>query len=208
MRLGHITLATVMGQRLVHSWVMARWKPNAPERLAEAALDLFAERGYEATTVAAIAQRAGLTKSTFFRYFADKREVLFGGLTMDQLLAAGIAAAPDSATPLEAVADAFELLGNDVFTPDRRQFSRRRRAVIAANPELQEREALKGLRIGAAMVEALEQRGVPAITARVAAHVASLSLTMAYARWSEGAEDFADLARRSLTELRAASAIF
>jgi AcrR family transcriptional regulator len=185
---------------------MARWKPNAPERLAEAALDLFAERGYEATTVAEIAERAGLTKSTFFRYFADKREVLFGGLTMDQLLAAGIAAAPPAATPLEAVANAFDLLGNDVFTPDRRQFSRRRRAVIAANPELQEREALKGLRISAAMVEALEQRGVPAITAQVAAHVASLSLTMAYTRWSEGAEDFADLARRSLTELRAASA--
>ncbi|MDA8297488.1 MAG: helix-turn-helix domain containing protein [Actinomycetota bacterium] len=185
---------------------MARWKPNAPERLAEAALELFAERGYDATTVAEIAERAGLTKSTFFRYFADKREVLFGGLTLDQVLAAGIAAAPSAATPLEAVANAFEGLGSDVFTPDRRPFSRRRQAVIAANPELQEREALKGLRISAAMVEALEQRGVPVITARVAAQVASLSLTMAYARWSEGDEDFGDLARRSLTELRAASA--
>ncbi len=195
-----------MGPGLIDCSVMARWKPNAPERLAEAALDLFAARGYEATTVAEIAERAGLTKSTFFRYFADKREVLFGGLAMDQVLTAGIAAAPPAATPLEAVANAFELLGREVFTPDRRQFSRRRRVVIAANPELQEREALKGLRISAAMVEALEQRGVPAITARVAAQVASLGLTMAYTRWSEGAEDFTDLARRSLTELRAALA--
>ncbi len=185
---------------------MPRWKPNAPERLAEAALDLFAERGYEATTVAEIAERAGLTKSTFFRYFADKREVLFGGLTMDQLLTAGIAAAPPAATPLEALGNAFELLGKDVFTADRREFSRRRRAVIAANPELQEREALKGLRISSAMVEALERRGVPAMTARVAAQVASLSLTLAYTRWSEGADEFGALARRALEEVRAASA--
>ena len=185
---------------------MARWKPNARERLAQAALDLFAERGYEATTVAEIAERAGLTKSTFFRYFADKREVLFGGLTMDQLVTAGIAAAPPLATPFEAVANALELLGKDVFTPDRREFSRRRRAVIAAHPELQEREALKGLRISAAMVEALERRGVPAMTARVAAQVASLALTMAYTQWSDGADDFGDLSRRALTELRAAAA--
>ncbi len=206
MGLDPITIPTLMGPSPINLAVMARWKPNAPERLAEAALVLFAERGYEATTVAEIAERAGLTKSTFFRYFADKREVLFGGLTMDHLLTTGIATAPPGAAPLEAVANAFELLGRDVFSSDRREFSHRRRAVIAANPELQEREALKGLRISSAMVEALERRGVPAMTARVAAQIASLSLTIAYTQWSDGTGDFGDLARRTLTEVRAALA--
>ena len=73
---------------------MARWLPNAAERLVVAALDLFAERGYENPTVIEIAERAGLTKSTFFRHFPDKREVLFGGDAMTGLLIKGIAAAP------------------------------------------------------------------------------------------------------------------
>ena len=78
---------------------MARWQPDAHKRLALAALDLFAEHGYENTTVIEIAERAGLTKSTFFRHFPDKREVLSGGDTMPRLLAEGIAAAPAQAGP-------------------------------------------------------------------------------------------------------------
>ena len=140
---------------------MARWEPNASERLARAALELFAERGYENTTVIDIAQRAGLTKSTFFRHFQDKREVLFGDGTMTGLLAEAIAAAPAGAAPLEAVAHALEALGSEVFTPARREFVVRRQAVIAANPELREREALKGLGLIAAMVGALTRRGIP-----------------------------------------------
>ncbi len=135
---------------------MARWQPNAPERLVLAALDLFEERGYENTTVIEIAERAGLTKSTFFRHFQDKREVLFGGDTMSQLLVEGIAAAPVDATPLEAVANALDVVGREAFMPSRREFSARRGAVIAANPELQEREALKGLGLTASMTDALE----------------------------------------------------
>ena len=76
---------------------MARWQPNPSERLVLAALDLFEQRGYEKTTVIEIAERAGLTKSTFFRHFADKREVLFGGDTMAGLLAEGIETAPEGA---------------------------------------------------------------------------------------------------------------
>ena len=144
---------------------MARWQPNASERLVLAALDLFAERGYENTTVIEIAERAGLTKSTFFRHFPDKREVLFGGDTMAGLLVEGIAAAPAGATPLEAVAHALDVIGREAFTPERREFGARRRAVIAANPELQEREALKGLGLTASMIDALERRGVPDLTA-------------------------------------------
>ncbi|MGH3505370.1 MAG: TetR/AcrR family transcriptional regulator [Nocardioidaceae bacterium] len=187
---------------------MPRWQPNPSERLALAALDLFEERGYEDTTVIEIAERAGLTKSTFFRHFPDKREVLFGGGTMAGLLAHGIAAAPAEASPLEAVAHALDTVGREAFTPARRAFTARRRAVIATHPELQEREALKGLRLTASMTDALKQRGVPDLTSRVAAELGALTLTIAYERWSETAngDEFSDVARRTLSELQAASA--
>jgi AcrR family transcriptional regulator len=187
---------------------VARWQPNASERLVVAALDLFEERGYESTTVMEIAERAGLTKSTFFRHFPDKREVLFGGETMARLLAGGIAAAPATATPLEAIGHALDAVGNEAFTSGRRAFSARRRAVIAANPELQEREALKGLALIVAMAGALKQRAVPDLTARVAAELGALTLKLAYERWSEvtDGDDFGGIARRTLAELRTASA--
>jgi AcrR family transcriptional regulator len=188
---------------------MARWEPNASERLAVAALDLFAERGYENTTVTDIAQRAGLTKSTFFRHFQDKREVLFGDGTMNGLLAEAIAAAPATAAPLEAVAHALDAIGRRAFTPARRAFAARRRAVIAANPELQEREALKGLGLTASMAEALSRRGVPDPTASVAADLGALAFKIAYERWTDRADgdDFGEVARRALGDVRAASAL-
>ena len=188
---------------------MTRWQPNASERLALAALDQFAERGYENTTVIDIAQRAGLTKSSFFRHFQDKREVLFGDGTMSGLLAEAIAAAPATATPLEAVAHALDAAGREAFTPARREFSARRRAVIAANPELQEREALKGLGLTAAMTGALKRRGVPDLTSRVAAELGALAGKIAYERWSDTAsgEDFSEVARRALSEVQAAGAL-
>jgi AcrR family transcriptional regulator len=187
---------------------MARWQPNTSERLALAALELFAERGYENTTVIDIAQRAGLTKSTFFRHFQDKREVLFGG-TLNGLLAEAIAEAPESATPLEAVACALDAVGRHAFTPARREFVARRRAVIAANPELREREALKGLGLTASMSGALGRRGVPGLASRVAAELGALAWSIAYERWSDagGADDFGEAARRALGEVRAASAL-
>ncbi|MEU5261764.1 helix-turn-helix domain-containing protein [Amycolatopsis sp. NPDC021455] len=187
---------------------MARWEPNAPERLSKAALELFAERGYENTTVIDIAQRAGLTKSTFFRHFQDKREVLFGGGTLAGLLAGAIAAAPASATPLEAVTHAMDAVGREAFTPDRREYTALRRTVIAANPELREREALKGLALTAAMTGALEQRGVPQLTACVAAELGALAMKIAYERWSGTADaGFGEVARRALDEIQAAIAI-
>src|SRR6202044_890054 len=99
---------------------MARWEPGARERMVLAAVDLFTEQGYDATTVAQIAQRAGVTRSTFFRHFPDKREVLAAGQdALCQLLAAGIADAPSSATPLEAVGAGLEA-ASQAFTPERR----------------------------------------------------------------------------------------
>jgi len=186
---------------------MARWAPNASERLVLAALDLFEERGYEKTTVIEIAERAGLTKSTFFRHFADKREVLFGGDTMAGLLVEGIEAAPEGATALEAVTHALDAVGREAFTPERREFSARRRAVIAANPELQEREALKGLALTASMTEALERRDTPALTAYLAAQLGALALKIAYEFWGDARSDtqFGEVARRTLRELRTTS---
>jgi AcrR family transcriptional regulator len=188
---------------------MTRWQPNAAERLVLAALELFAERGYENTTVIDIARRAGLTKSTFFRHFPDKREVLFGGDTMARLLAEAIAAAPATATPLEAVAHALDAAGRTAFAPARREFSARRQAVIAASPELQEREALKGLGLVASMTEALKRRGVPEVTACVAAELGALAGKIAHERWSDPAsgDDFGEVARQVLGEVQAASAL-
>jgi AcrR family transcriptional regulator len=182
---------------------MGRWEPNAQQRLVLAALDLFVERGYESTTVIEIAERAGLTKSTFFRHFPDKREVLFGGATMTAVLVEGIAAAPAGAPPLEAVAYALDAIGMQAFTPQRRVFVARRRAVIAATPELQEREALKALGLNASMVDALRQRGVSELTARVASHLGSLAWQIAYDHWIDGSDgtEFAEIARSTLAEL-------
>jgi AcrR family transcriptional regulator len=155
-----------------------------------------------------IAQRAGLTKSTFFRHFPDKREVLFSGTTLVRLLATEIAAAPVEAGPLEAIAHALDAVGREAFTPDHRQFTARRRAVIAANPELREREALKGLSLTTAMSEALVRRGVPDLASRVAAQLGGLALKITFERWSDtaGGDDFGELARRALSEVRAACA--
>jgi AcrR family transcriptional regulator len=192
-----------------YTFRVARWEPDASQRLVVAALELFAERGYENTTVIEIAERAGLTKSTFFRHFPDKREVLFGGETMARLLAGGIAAAPATATPLQAIGHALDEVGRQAFTAAVREFSARRRAVIAASTELQEREALKGLSLIVSMTGALEQRGVPDLTARVAAELGALTLKIAYERWSDVADgdEFGDVARQTLSELQAASAL-
>ncbi len=186
---------------------MARWEPDALRRLVRAAVELFGEKGYDKTTVVEIAERAGLTKSTFFRHFQDKREVLFGGGRMNDLVAGAIAAAPDTASPLEAVAYALDTVGREAFPPARREFVALRRAVIAANPELREREALKGLGLIASMGAALSRRGVPGLTASVAADLGALAWKIAYDRWSDPAngDDFGEVARRALSEVRAAS---
>jgi AcrR family transcriptional regulator len=186
---------------------MPRWEPNAAERLAQAALDLFAERGYENTTVIDIAQHAGLGKTTFFRHFRDKREVLFGEEAMSALLGEAITTAPVGARPLDAVARAFEAVGREAFTPESRARVARRRAVITANPELQERETLKRFHLIAAMTDALVGRGNPDLTARVAAQLGALALDIAYDRWagSTDGDGFGDLARQALAELRTAA---
>src|SRR3989441_9214047 len=114
---------------------MSRWEPNARGRLEQAALQLFIERGFEQTTVAEIARRAGLTERTFFRHFADKREVLFAGAEdLAELVVTTLAAAPAAAGPLDATAAALDTVAAAFH--DRRPFARRRQSVIAAHAEL------------------------------------------------------------------------
>src|SRR3954453_1508901 len=124
---------------------MGRWEPGARERLVMAAVDLFTEQGYDATTVAQIAERAGVTKSTFFRHFPDKRELLAAGQeTLSRLLAEGIAEAPAARTPLEAVAAGLERVSS-AMGPANRELAPRLKAAIAASTELQERNTLKSV---------------------------------------------------------------
>src|SRR5664279_6325141 len=112
---------------------MGRWKANARERLEQAALELLLERGYERATVAEITERAGLTKRTFFRHFADKREVLFSGQeTLYKLFVVAIVSAPASATAIDAIGAALEA-ASAVFPPERRELARQRQAIIAGN---------------------------------------------------------------------------
>src|SRR5690349_11959313 len=189
---------------------MARWEPGARERLVMAAVDLFTEQGYDATTVAQVAERAGVTKSTFFRHFPDKRELLVAGQeTLSRLLAEGIAEAPRSASPLEAVAAGLER-ASSAMGPINRELAPRLKAAVAASAELQERDALKSVSLAAAMTTALVARGVPDSTAAIAGEVGVLAFKRGYAEWSEGARDAKDgLARYTLAalhELRAASA--
>jgi AcrR family transcriptional regulator len=187
---------------------MARWEPGARERLVVAAVDLFAEQGYDTTTVAQIAERAGVTRSTFFRHFPDKREVLAAGQdTLCQLLAAGIADARSSATPLEAVGAGLEAAAQ-AFTPERRDLGPKMRDAIAASRELQERETLKRVGLATAISEALKERGISDPTASLAAEVGVLALKMAYARWADptNRQELTAIARQSLQELQTASA--
>jgi AcrR family transcriptional regulator len=169
-----------------------------------AALELFGERGYDATTVAEIAERAGLTKRTFFRYFADKREVLFSGsATLTERFVAAVDAAPASAPPLDAVAAGLDAAA--AMLQEREAFAAVRQRIIAANPELQERERHKLASLADAVAEALRRRNVPDPAARLAAETGVAVFAVAFERWvaPDNDRDLGRLMRESLDELRA-----
>jgi AcrR family transcriptional regulator len=189
---------------------MARWQPGARQRLVVAAIDLFTEQGYDATTVAQITERAGVTKSTFFRYFPDKRELLVAGQdALSRLLADGITEAPVGASPLEAVAAGLERASSEMG-PANRELGPRLKAAVAASTELQERYALKSIGLAAAMTAALVVRGVSEATAELAAELGVLAFKRGYTEWSEGDRDddsgLAPHALSALEDLRAATA--
>ncbi|HEV7678671.1 MAG TPA: TetR family transcriptional regulator [Candidatus Dormibacteraeota bacterium] len=186
---------------------MARWQPDGRGRLVQAALALYGERGFDNTTVAEIAARAGLTERTFFRYFADKREVLFSGTpALRDLLVDTVARAPDSATPLDAVGAALEAVG--AMLQERREGARQRAAVIAANTELQERELVKMASLARALADALRGRRAGEATATLTAEAGIAVFRVAFDRWVEGGTqgELPQLIRESLAELRGVTA--
>ncbi len=187
---------------------MGRWEPDSRGRLQEAALALFEERGFDQTTAAEIAARAGLTERTFFRHFADKREVLFGGSELlGERIVAAVAEAPEGRTPLEAVAlgldTAAVLLGEA-----RRDMAAQRHAVIAANPELRERELAKLANYAAAVAATLRQRGVGQMPSILAAEAGMTVLRVAVERWASNDDhrDLGTIMRDAMAELRAIAA--
>jgi AcrR family transcriptional regulator len=182
---------------------MGRWEPDSQGRLQRAALELYAERGFENTTVAEIAERAGLTERTFFRHYADKREVLFaGGDEFQDLVIGAIADAPSSLSPIDAAG-----LGLDAaaaMLQERRAFARRRQAIIAANAELRERELIKLASLSAAIADTLRRRGLDDPAASLTAEVAIAVFRVAFDRWIEAtnADDLREIIRQSLDELK------
>jgi AcrR family transcriptional regulator len=186
---------------------MGRWEPNARSRLEQAALKLYVERGFEQTTVAEIAKEAGLTERTFFRHFADKREVLFGGSgALQDLLVGTIADAPDGAAPIEVVAAALNAAGN--LLQQRREYARRRQSVIVAHADLRERELLKLASLASAIAEALRRRGVGDPAAGLTAEAGVAVFKIAFERWvnQPGDRELPHLMRESFHDLRTAIA--
>lgn len=162
---------------------MVRWAPGTQQRLQDAALELFATRGYDQTTATDIAQAVGLTERTFFRHFADKREVLFHGQQMltDAFLA-GLDDAPHGAAPIHLAVSALRS-SSQFFDDERRPHSRLRQSVIDANPALQEREALKLVGLGRDLGAALREQGVDDTVADVSAQIAVMAFGIAFAQW-------------------------
>ena len=181
---------------------MGRWEPDARGRLAKAAMALYAEQGFDQTTVAEIAARAGLTERTFFRHFADKREVLFYGTEMlRDLLVRAVADVPASATAMDAVGAAFEAAGAMLQeNPDR---VRLRDAIVSAHAELRERELIKLAALASAVAGALRDRGIAEPAASLAAETGVAVFKIAFARWisEPGQPDLPGIIRESMTEL-------
>jgi AcrR family transcriptional regulator len=175
--------------------------------LVLAAMELFLERGFEQTTVADIAERAELTERTFFRYFADKREVLFLG--QDDLLAlfvSSVAGAPSGASPLEAVSIALQTVAAD-FEP-RRDWARKRGRVVAANAPLQERELIKLSRMATAVAQALRDRGVGEPSASLAAQSGITVFHVGFAEWidDDNTRPFSEIITDALAALKVVTA--
>jgi AcrR family transcriptional regulator len=184
---------------------MGRWQPDSRGRLQEAALALYAERGFDQTTAAQIADRAGVTERTFFRHFADKREVLFGGsAVLEETIVAGVAGAPATDGPFHAVGRGLDAAA-EILGESRRDLALQRLTVIAANPELHERELAKLAAYASSVADALHQRDVPEPQATMAAEAGMVVLRVALTEWAgyDDGRDLTTIMRDSFAEWRA-----
>jgi AcrR family transcriptional regulator len=181
---------------------MPRWEPQARKRLQDAALELFLAHGFDNVTVAQITERAGLTRRTFSRYFADKRDVLFvGSEQLPAALAAAVERADPDLDPFAAMLAALTVVGDLVAD----EHAAERRAIVKASPELQERVLTKFAAVTSALAASLEQRGAGAATAALLAPVGIAIFRAAFDRWTEhpGRAGLADGIRETAAELAA-----
>ncbi len=172
-------------------------------------MELFVERGYDRTTVQEIAARASLTERTFFRYFTDKREVLFSGSkALEESIVARIAAAPGDATPLAAVAAAFEAAGAELEETRDLQFVRARYTLVTNHADVRERELIKMAALAVAVTEALRARGVPEPAASLTAEAGIAVFKVGFERWvtERKPRDFAAHIREAVSALAAVMA--
>ena len=190
-----------------YAGAVTRWAPDGRGRLEAAALELYVERGFDETTVAEIAGRAGLTERTFFRHFADKREVLFGGAAlMNGALSAAVAAAPTDVQPMDAVVEALASLAP--LFHGRRELVLQRQVVIGLNRELRERELVKLESMAETLTVALVARSVDPDPARLAAQAGLAAFRLAFQRWvdDQAGSNLAALIRHCAAQLRAVAA--
>jgi len=187
---------------------MARWEPDARGRFVEAALALYGERGFEKTTVAEIAEWAGLTERTFPALRRQARGSVRQRDALQELIVRSVANAPASLAPIDAAAAGLEAAGTEFFIQERRETSRQRQTVIDANPELQERELTKLASLSAAIADALRRRGLGDPAASLTAEVAIAVFKTAFERWIDDTNEreFTQLVRESLDQVRALTA--
>jgi AcrR family transcriptional regulator len=166
---------------------MARWEPDARGRLEKAAMELFQAHGYTKTTVEEIAAHAGLTERTFFRYFTDKREVLFSGSKeLENVIVELIANAPEDTAPLDVVLEAFVAAGSALQSLREFSYVRARHALLAEHADLQERELIKLAALAAVVIKALHARGVAEPAASMAAEAGIAAFKVGFERWVSG----------------------
>lgn len=172
-------------------------------------MELFQERGYARTTVGDIAERAGLTERTFFRYFTDKREVLFSGSAeLEAGIVEQVNAAPKDASPLDVVARAVEAAGAELQALRDFAYIRARHAIVTEHAEVHERELIKLASLGAAVTRALLARGVPELTASLVAEMGIMVFKVSFERWVTAKKpgDFATHIRLAMDAVAAAAA--
>ncbi|WP_234011981.1 MULTISPECIES: TetR/AcrR family transcriptional regulator [unclassified Streptomyces] len=199
---GYVVIA---GTAITYDGAMPRWEPDAAGRLHDAALALFTEQGYEQTTVAQIAERAGVSERTFFNHFANKRDVLFGQTSQKQkdVVAREIAACPENTPPLEAVLHGLQAAADEVLDAFRVP-ARPRREIIDVTPELQEREEGKRAALAATIASALSRRGTDEKAAAITAGLGLVVQQAAEAQWVRPDEQrpLRDLLAEALSHLR------
>jgi AcrR family transcriptional regulator len=187
---------------------VSRWEPDAGERLERAALELFVEQGFAQTSVPQITARAGLTTRTFFRHFADKREVLFAGEDeFPALVTRLVAEAPPLLSPMALIAYGLRTMATSVFE-GQREHLKVRRGVVHADEGLRERELRKLSTMAEAIAEGFRDRGFDALTSVLSARLAVTAFNAAIERWldEDGDRPLADVVHETLRALRTITA--